>query len=118
MSATNNNPPEGATGDRIASLVATIRDESDAVLALLPDAYARQWLASPVPRPREDTPQRSTGGQPSDPTADTVLDARRLALSGAISRAERVLEHAAEALGARRRALETALTRYDGEPRP
>lgn len=115
MNATNNYPPEGASGDRLDLLARTIRDESDAVLALLPDAHARQWLASPAPRPREDTPQRSTGDRPSDPTADTVLDPRRLAVSDAVSRAERVLEHAAHALTERRRALESAIARYDGE---
>jgi hypothetical protein len=85
--------------DDVAQLARTIRETTDALLALLPDAYARQWEASPVPKPREDTTERSSGGRPSDPTADTVLDARRLALRGAVSRAERVLLLAANSLG-------------------
>lgn len=95
--------------------VEAIRDELTALLGLLPDGRARQWDPSPVARPREDTSQRSIGGAPSDPTSDTVLDARRLAVSDAVSRAERVLEHAARALRERREALDLAVRRYDGE---
>lgn len=112
-------PPSEATGDgeAVAHLALVIREETDALLALLPDAYARQWEASPVPKPREDTSQRAIGGRPSDPTADTVLDARRLSVRDGVSRAERILEFAARSLTERREALEAALRRYDGEPR-
>lgn len=113
---TPSTPHEALPGDaEVALLVRQIREETDALLALLPDAYARQWEASPVPRPREDTTERSSGGRPSDPTADTVIDARRLALSGSVSRTERVLTHAAKALAERRQDLTRAIERYDGE---
>lgn len=109
------NPSEAPGNSVVAHLARVIREETDALLALLPDAYARQWEASPVPKPREDTTERSSGGRPSDPTADTVLDARRLALRGATSRADRVLELAAKALTERRQDLARSLDRYDGE---
>jgi hypothetical protein len=110
------NPQSEPAGDTdVAQLARTIRETTDALLALLPDAYARQWEASPVPKPREDTSERSSGGRPSDPTADTVLDARRLALRGAVSRAERVLLLAANSLEERLRELDRAIKRYDGE---
>jgi len=47
-----------------------------------------QWEASPVPKPREDTTQRATGGH-GDPTGDIVLDPRRLAVREALSEAEK-----------------------------
>lgn len=98
-----------------ATQAAVIRAELETILAELEDARARQWDPSPAPRPREDTSQRSVGGAPSDPTADTVLDARRLAVRDAVSRAERVLAFAAQSLRERREALELAVRRYDGE---
>lgn len=115
MSKSTPNPHEHPVDDDLARLARVIREETDALLALLPDAYARQWEASPVPKPREDTTERSSGGRPADPTADTVLDGRRLALRGAVSRTERVLAFAAKALTERREDLARSLERYDGE---
>lgn len=92
-----------------------IRAELEILLEALSHAEDRRWDPSPMPRPREDTSQRAIGGAPSDPTADTVLDARRLAVSDAVSRAENVLAYAAKSLRERREALELAVRRYDGE---
>jgi len=49
-----------------------------------------QWEASPVPKPREDTTQRASGGH-GDPTGDIVLDPRRLAVREALAEAEAVV---------------------------
>jgi hypothetical protein len=49
-----------------------------------------QWEASPVPKPREDTTQRASGGH-GDPTGDIVLDPRRLAVREALAEAESVV---------------------------
>jgi hypothetical protein len=81
----------------------------------LSGAVTRQWSPSPVPKPREDTPQRASGDRPADPTADTALDARRLAVRETVIRSERVLRDAALALRAVRHATETAVARFDGE---
>lgn len=100
---------------RVAELGQITREEAGVILSLYPDATARQWSASPVPRPREDTPQRSSGGRPSDPTADAVLDARRLEVREAVVTAERSLHLAALALRSARRTMERAIARFDGE---
>lgn len=104
------------TGDpRLDRLARMIREEAEKLIATLPDALARQWTQSPVPKPREDTPQRSSGDRPSDPTADAVLDARRLDVRATVVRSERVLRDSAVALVGVRRALEEAVARFDGE---
>lgn len=100
---------------RIEALVQIIREEAEVILALYPDAVTRQWSASPVPKPREDTSQQSSGGRPSDPTGDTVLDARRLALRETVVRSDRLLREAAIRLRATRKATERAIARFDGE---
>lgn len=100
---------------RLDALARVIEKEAEALKDVLPAALARQWSASPVPRPREDTPQRASGERPSDPTADTVLDPRRLAVRGTVIRAERVLLDAAAALRAARLAVVRAVETFDGE---
>lgn len=101
--------------DLAAARASVIRERLESLLEALSHAEDRQWDPSPVPRPREDTTERSKGAAPSDPTADTVLDARRLELRDAVSRAYRVLEFAAKALTERHEALDRAIARYDGE---
>lgn len=100
---------------RLDALVDLIRQETDALLDVLPEATARQWSLSPVPKPREDTPQRASGDRPADPTGDTVLDPRRLAVRETVARSERVLRDAAIALRGTRLAMERAVARFDGE---
>lgn len=92
-----------------------IRAGLESLLEALSHAEDRQWDSSPVPRPRDDTAQRSSGGAPSDPTADVVLDARRLELRDAVTRAENVLAYAALAFTDRLAALDRAISRFDGE---
>lgn len=103
------------SGARTRALVEMIRIETEALSRILPEAQERQWDASPVPRPREDTPQRTTGDRPSDPTADVALDPRRLRLRETVDRADSALYDAAVRLVAVRQAMERAIDRFDGE---
>ncbi|URQ05031.1 hypothetical protein SEA_ITER_43 [Arthrobacter phage Iter] len=73
-----------------------------------------QWEPSPVPKPREDTSQRASGGH-GDPTGDIVLDARRLALRDAVSDAEAVLSRYVAELIAARVNVDHAVARWNGE---
>lgn len=47
--------------------------------ALVEEAAEVQFMPSPIPRPAEDTTERSKGGH-SDPTARITADARRIAV--------------------------------------
>ncbi|WP_144722265.1 hypothetical protein [Cellulosimicrobium sp. TH-20] len=78
----------------------------------LAEADAVQWSASPRPRPREDTTERSKGGPPSDPTADVALDGRRLSLRAAVLTAEHSLGDAVDAVAAANKGLERALDEW------
>lgn len=102
---------------RLDALVRIIREETEALIAVLPDATARQWSPSPVPKPREDTSQRASGDRPPNPTADTVLDARRLAVRETVLRSERALREVAVSVRGTRLAVERAVARFDGEGR-
>ncbi|UIW13526.1 hypothetical protein PQD80_gp42 [Arthrobacter phage Lizalica] len=73
-----------------------------------------QWEPSPVPKPREDTSQRASGGH-GDPTGDIVLDARRLAVREAVVAAEQALARAAEDLRQARVNVDRAVARWNGE---
>lgn len=96
-------------------LVRLVREEVEALTEALPAALARQWEASPVPRPREDTTERATGERPSDPTASTALDPRRIAVRETVLRAEEALRGAAVTVRGVRRGLEIAVARFDGD---
>ena len=96
---------------RLAQL---IEQETEELMSALPAALARQWTASPVPKPREDTTQRASGGK-SDPTSDIVMDQRRLAVRETVIRSEVVLRDALIALRGTRLAMVRAVARYDGE---
>lgn len=98
----------------LVALLVTLNRETDDLKKSLPGALARQWEASPVPKPREDTTQRASGLR-SDPTADAVLDARRLAVRETVAQSGIVLREAIARVRAVRAAVDTAVTRYDGE---
>lgn len=95
-------------------LVEIIRQETEALAALLPGAVSRQWTASPVPKPREDTAERSSGDR-SDPTGDTALDGRRLAVRESVKRAEALLRESAVRTRGVRLFMERSVSEYDGE---
>lgn len=95
----------------------TVRAFASAALRLasaLGRAEEVQWQPSPVPRPREDTTERSRGGH-SDPTATTATDPRRLALRAAVVSAEVALEKALAECEARAADVERALQVYYGD---
>ncbi|RDV46665.1 hypothetical protein DOE76_01060 [Leifsonia sp. ku-ls] len=67
------------------------------VRQLLADSREAQWRAGKTPVPKEDTTERSKG-LVSDPTANIVLDTRRVALREAALAAERALADADRAM--------------------
>lgn len=93
-------------------LTQLLREGAETFLRLvrtLGQAEAIQWDAAPVPRPQGDA-RRAIGGH-GDPTADTALDGRRLAVRDAIRQARRAIRDLLAAL----RYLEQALDRYYGD---
>ena len=96
------------------ALAYVIQEEVRLLVAALPDGVARQWLPSPVPRPRFDTSERASGDH-SDPTADIVADPRRLAVRKVVQDAEVLLRETARRVEMARRGLERAVAWYDGE---
>lgn len=67
------------------------------VRQLLADSREAQWRAGKTPVPKEDTTERSKG-LVNDPTANIVLDTRRVALREAALAAERALADADRAV--------------------
>lgn len=94
-------------------IVRRVTEEALTLADLLAVAQDAQWKASPAPKPREDTTERSKGGH-SDPTPQIALDERRLALRAAVLTAEVALEAAVETLTKERRALEVSLNKWSG----
>lgn len=115
MTASTTHNPQDEIPTRIEALAVLITRETEALLTQVSEGVTRQWEASPVPKPREDTGRTGSGDRPSDPTADTVADPRRLAVRETIIRSERVLRDAAIAVVATRKALARAVERFDGE---
>lgn len=97
------------------AIVTGITEDLAALLEALPAAQARQWDKSPVPRLYDSEERRSVGSAPTDPTADVVLDARRLAVREAVMEASRALVSAQDHLHRTRRKLERAVAWFDGE---
>ncbi|UJQ87181.1 hypothetical protein SEA_BAILEYBLU_43 [Arthrobacter phage BaileyBlu] len=94
-----------------------IKDLLASTLALsraLDAADAVQWEKSPIPAPREDTSSRSSGGY-SNPTADTTLDARRLAVRESVKRAEVVAATAARELTSTAQIVLDTVDRWQGD---
>lgn len=103
--------PEDADLLALASLAEA---EARRLADMLPDALAVQWSPSPVPKPRDDTHERATGA-PSDPTAETALDGRRLRLRAQVIESERALRGSVVALVGVRRGLERTLDAWAGD---
>lgn len=103
-----------ANAPEVIALLDELRERAADVGRLLDEALVCQWQASPAPRPREDTTERSKGGPPSDPTGDVVLDDRRLALRSAVDSAALSLRVAKAGLGGAHRRLEEALRAWEG----
>lgn len=95
-------------------LVRTLAEEAISTARLLTEADAIQWESSPVPRPREDTTERASGGH-SDPTLNTVADERRLAVRSALADSRAALEETVDRLRAYRLQLESAIDAWSGD---
>lgn len=87
--------------------------EALTVAALLEAATEIQWKPSLTPKPREDTSERARGGH-GDPTLDTVLDSRRLAVRAAVISAETAFDGALDTLREVRPQLERAIDAWNG----
>ena len=72
-----------------------------------------QWMPSSVPRPREDTTERASGGY-SDPTLNTVTDPRRLAVREAMVKSKAVLDQTRFTIIRQREELESVLENWNG----
>lgn len=97
----------------LEKLIKLLRDECSTLVTLLPMVGDSQWRSSPIPRPREDTSERATGGH-GDPTPTIALDEQRLALREQLLRSEVVVRNAAVAVRGARRGLEISLSRWEG----
>jgi len=90
-----------------------IVEEALKLSAVLEAADDIQWQPSPVPRPRDDTTERSRGGH-SDPTLTTVLDDRRLKLRDEVRRSSWSLGELLRKVREYRTALEDAVDHWNG----
>lgn len=114
MFSMHNQHDEEARDLGLEALVDIIERETRALRAQMPEALVRQWESSPVPKPREDSGRSSSGSRPADPTAETVLDARRLAVRQTVKDAEAILKDAAARLVLVNRQMHNAIDRFDG----
>lgn len=105
---------EGTRDLSVDALVQIIQREAETLRAMMPEAFARQWEASPAPRPREDAGRSGSGDRPADPTAEIVLDARRLAVRQSVRDAEAILTEAAHRLTRVNAQMASAVARFDG----
>lgn len=99
----------------LREILADLAERSAGLIASLDQAAALQWSASPVPKPRDDTAERSKGSPPSDPTADVVLDDRRLAVRAAVEDGARSLRVATAMVEASRQRVESAIGGWEGK---
>ena len=104
------------TAHDLAADVNALAEEIRALARRLDAAVAVQWQAPPVPRPRDDTTERSKGAPPSNPTADTALDDRRLALRSAVRGGQQSIRLATASVPAATSRLDAALVAFEGDP--
>lgn len=83
--------------------------------ALAADAEAVQWDPAQSVKPREDSPVKPKG-EISNPTLDTAIDPRRLAVREAYIQATDSLERISREASAAARHLEEALALWAGAP--
>lgn len=83
---------------------------------LAASAELAQWERSHTPTARDDTTERAKGGH-GDPTSDTALDPRRLALRESYRHAEAILLGAEMAARASHANLARDLAAWHGESR-
>lgn len=100
-----------------SKLTTAVQSFAEEVLYLgrdLAAAEAIQWTAAPVPKPRDDTTQRATGGH-GDPTLDIVLDARRLAVRDAVEQAHAAIAEAQKTAATARQKVNAAIATWEGK---
>ena len=97
----------------ISHVVDRLGAEIEDLEATIPVALAAQWSPSPIPRPRDDTTERASGGH-GDPTSAVATDDRRLALREQIARCRDALMHSAVTVRGARLSLERALAEWEG----
>lgn len=104
-----------AQGDPdLQAMTRALAAEALEILLLLDAVSEAEWRRSQAPvLPEEDTAERGKG-KVSDPTGDTVIDGRRLALRAAVIAAEREVLSATQSLSASRRHLLEAAERWQG----
>ena len=99
----------------LTEAVAVLAQEAELMSPSLVEARARRWHPSPVPSVKDETGRKASGTR-TDPTAELVIDSRRLDVSNALREAERlhvaVVSLAGRASSIRAR-LERAVSRYD-----
>ena len=105
--------PESNTsnGESFSEFANQLRKEVETLLDTLQEARSRQWEPSPVPKPREDTTERSSGGAPSRPVEAIVFDGRRLEVRAALNGVGAALRHLLVASGN----LSRSVARFDGD---
>jgi hypothetical protein len=97
-------------------LVGTLRqvaEEAFRLGSIMETAEDVQWMPSSVPRPREDTTERASGGY-SDPTLNTVTDPRRLAVREVMVKSEAALAETRVTIIRLREELESVLENWNG----
>lgn len=95
-------------------IVRELAAEALALSLSLEGASAIQWAPAPVPRPSNDTTERSKGGH-GDPTADTVTDERRLAVRESVTAGLDDLERTVAGLRRARARVDSAVAAYYGD---
>ena len=101
--------------DPILAEISAVDRELDRLWEALTDALKYQWEAPPVPRPANDTSERSKGPV-SDPTPQIALDGRRLALRATVLEAERAVVRIRAVVSELADRVEGSVARWEGAP--
>jgi hypothetical protein len=94
-------------------LTAQLLTEAEGLFRLLPVVEEMQWEASPAHSVEREVQVKSTHGEVSDPTGDTVTDPARLALRSQVVRSERLLRAALVNVAGVRRGLEIRMGAWE-----
>lgn len=94
-------------------LTAQLLAEAEGLFRLLPVVEEMQWEASPAHSVEREVQVKSTHGEVSDPTGDTVTDPARLALRSQVVRSERLLRAALVNVAGVRRGLEIRMGAWE-----
>ena len=101
--------------DTILEEIAAVDAELQRLWTSLNEALSYQWDAPPVPRPSDDTAERSKGPV-SDPTPQIALDGRRLALRATVLEAERAVVRIRAVVSELADRVEGSVARWEGAP--